>query len=166
MARQLWLLRHADAEPHGTRPDAERKLTSRGERQARIAGEALSRMQVRFDMALASPKVRAAQTAQLAAEAGGDALQAGVAPHRPLASGYDAAQALSDLAGVDASGRLLLVGHEPDLGRVIGDLTGAVVDLKKCGLAVVRLHGVGGELLLLLRPREIALIAGRLAADV
>ena len=43
MARQLWLLRHADAEPHGIRPDAERKLTERGKRQAHVAGVALER---------------------------------------------------------------------------------------------------------------------------
>jgi len=64
------------------------------------------------------------------------------------------------VAEVGPDGRLLLVGHEPDLSRVVGDLTGAVVDLKKGGVAAVRLDGVGGELALLLRPRELALIAG------
>ena len=44
MARQLWLLRHAEAEPHGTRADAERRLTERGESQARAAGIALARL--------------------------------------------------------------------------------------------------------------------------
>ena len=34
------------------------------------------------------------------------------------------------------------------------------MDLKKGGLAVVRLEGVGGELAVLMRPRELALIAG------
>ena len=56
--------------------------------------------------------------------------------------------------------RLLLVGHEPDLSRVIGELTGARADVKKGGLAVIRLEGAGGELLVLMRPRELALIAG------
>jgi len=32
-------------------------------------------------------------------------------------------------------------------------------DLKKGGLAAVRLEGVGGELAVLMRPRELALIA-------
>ena len=57
-------------------------------------------------------------------------------------------------------GRLLLVGHEPDLSSVVGDLTGARVDLKKGGVAAVILKGVSGELAVLLRPRELALIAG------
>ena len=69
MARQLWLLRHAEAEPHGTRADSERRLTARGEAQARAAGVALARLDVMFEAVLFSPKVRARQTAELAAEA-------------------------------------------------------------------------------------------------
>jgi phosphohistidine phosphatase len=61
---------------------------------------------------------------------------------------------------VGGEGPLLLVGHEPDLSGIVGDLTGGRVDLKKGGLAVVRLGGAGGELVLLLRPAELALIAG------
>ena len=75
-------------------------------------------------------------------------------------AGSTRSEALDALAGVAADGRLLLVGHEPDLSGVIAELTGARVDLKKGGLAVVRLEGVGGELAVLMRPRELALIAG------
>lgn len=160
MARQLWLLRHADAEPHGTRPDAQRTLTERGEQQSRVAGLALARMQPDIELALVSPKVRAVQTAELAAEAAAGGFAAKIETHRPLHSGYGAAQALEDLAALGRhDGRLMVVGHEPDLSRVIGDLTGAAVSLKKAGLAVLRLDGAGGELVLLLRPRELALIA-------
>ena len=81
--------------------------------------------------------------------------------HPPLAGAFDARQALAELSGLPADGRLLLVGHEPDLSGVVGDLTGARPDLKKGGLAVVRLESAaGGELVVLLRPRELALIAG------
>ena len=41
----------------------------------------------------------------------------------PLAGGFDARQALAELAGLPADGRLLLVGHEPDLSGVVADLT-------------------------------------------
>jgi phosphohistidine phosphatase len=166
MARQLWLLRHADAEPHGTRPDPERALTPRGEHQAIAAGVALARMDVEFEVVLFSPKVRAAQTAQLAAQAAGEKLAEAMHDHLPLAEGYEAAQALDDLAGLSADARLLLVGHEPDLAVVIGDLTGAPVSLKKGGLAIVRLRGAAGELAVLLRPLELALIAGKAIAEV
>jgi phosphohistidine phosphatase len=160
MARQLWLLRHAEAEPHGTRSDAERRLTVRGEAQARAAGVALARLDAAFDDVLFSPKARARQTAELAAEQWDAAQRERLRMHPPLAGGYDASVALEGLAGLGADGRLLLVGHEPDLSNVIGEITGARVDLKKGGLAIVRLEGVGGELVVLMRPRELALIAG------
>ena len=46
MARQLWLLRHGEAEPHDAREDAARRLTPRGERQAQVAGAALAALGV------------------------------------------------------------------------------------------------------------------------
>lgn len=165
-ARQLWLLRHADAEPHGTRPDAERRLTERGHRQAAAAGGALRELGVGFAAVLSSPKARARETAELSLAV----MDEGQAPplelYEGLAGDFRAEQALDALAGVAHNGHavqegpVLLVGHEPDLSRVVGELTGARVDLKKGGLAVVRLGGGGGELVLLLRPAELALIGG------
>jgi phosphohistidine phosphatase len=161
MARQLWLLRHAEAEPHGARADSERRLTARGEAQARTAGRALARLGADFDAVLFSPKVRARQTAELAAEQWSASLRERIAVHPPLAEGFEAAQALAALSGLPADAHLLLVGHEPDLSGVVGALTGGLVDLKKGGLAVVRLEGGGGELAVLMRPRELVAIAGR-----
>jgi phosphohistidine phosphatase len=160
MARQLWLLRHADAEPHGTRTDAARRLTERGRAQARAAGIAIARLQSGFDAVLFSPKVRAHETAELAAEGWPAEQRERLSVHAPLAGGFDAPQALDAMAGVSVDGRLLLVGHEPDLSHVIAQLTGGRVDMKKGGLAIVRLEGAAGELVVLMRPRELALIAG------
>jgi phosphohistidine phosphatase len=159
-ARQLWLLRHADAEPHGTRPDAQRRLTERGNKQAEVAGLALARMGASFGATLSSPKARARETAELALAQMSDEQSPGLELHAPLAGGYDARQALDAVAGLGGEGPLLIVGHEPDLSGIVGDLTGGRVDLKKGGLAVLRLGGAGGELVLLLRPAELALIAG------
>jgi phosphohistidine phosphatase len=160
MARQLWVLRHAEAEPHGTRADSDRRLTARGEAQARAAGVALARLGTSFEAVLYSPKVRARQTAELAAREWSADQRARLREHEPLAAGFDGAQALDVAHELSADGRLLLVGHEPDLSSAIAELTGGRVDLKKAGLAVVRLEGVGGELAILLRPRELASIAG------
>ncbi len=166
MARQLWLLRHAEAEPHGTRPDAQRRLTLRGEHQARAAGIAIRGLAVAFDEVLFSPRTRARRTAELAAEGWSAQQRALLREHPPLAGAFDVSQAIAALTGVPAQdGRLLLVGHEPDLSLLVGGLTGARIDLKKGGVAVVRLEGssahpTGGELVILMRPRELALIAG------
>jgi phosphohistidine phosphatase len=160
MARQLWLLRHADAEPHGIRPDAERQLTERGVRQARAAGVALTRIEVEFGAIFASPKARARETAELALAQMSESQRELLELHPSLAGGLRAREALDLLAGVSADGPLLLVGHEPDLSSVAGELAGGRVDLKKGGLVVVRLGGAGAELILVLRPAEIALITG------
>jgi phosphohistidine phosphatase len=152
MARQLWFLRHGDAEPHGTRPDPERRLTERGEQQARAAGSALKALGVEPAVIYTSPKVRARDTAVFAAEA------LGVEPieHAALAGGFDARQALElALSDEEGDGRVLVVGHEPDFSQVVGDLTGARIDMKKGGIAGVRLDGGRGELIVLLRPRDL-----------
>jgi phosphohistidine phosphatase len=166
MARQIWLLRHADAEPHGTRSDPERCLTKRGERQSHAAGLALERIGVVFAAILCSPRARARETAELALTHFEDAQRGLLEIHPPLAGGFDARAALDALAGAPGGGPVLLVGHEPDLSSLAGDLTGGRLDLKKGGLAVVRLDGAGGELILALRPAELALIAGVAVSEV
>jgi phosphohistidine phosphatase len=160
MARQLWLLRHGDAEPHGTRPDSDRRLTERGIAQSRAAGIALRELGVEFELILYSPKVRAQQTAEVAAEAWSEQQRACMSSYPPLAGGFGGVEAFDALAGLDADGRLLLVGHEPDLSDTVAALGGGRIDMKKGGVAALRLDGATGELVVLLRPRELALIAG------
>jgi phosphohistidine phosphatase len=156
MATQLWLLRHGEAEPHDARPDPERRLTERGEQQSRAAGLALAALGMTLQAVYTSPKVRARDTARIACEA----LGCEPIEHAPLAAGFDAGDALALLAAAEPDGRVLIVGHNPDFAQVIHDLTGARADLKKGGVAGIRLDGTRGELIELLRPRELARIAG------
>jgi phosphohistidine phosphatase len=156
MAQQLWLLRHGEAEPHDARPDAERRLTDRGREQARMAGHALAALKVQVQLCFTSPKVRARDTAVLACEALG--VQA--IDHAALFAGFDVADALELLGAAGPDHRLLVVGHEPDFSQVVHDLTGGRIDLKKGGIAAVRLDGTRGELIVVLRPRELERICG------
>jgi phosphohistidine phosphatase len=142
----LWLLRHGDA-AQGS-PDAERPLTKKGEAQSRAAGRALKALDVKIDACLTSPKVRAADTARLACEALG--IESTLEPK--LAGGPFDAEALA--AGLGEN--VLLVGHDPDFSTAVHELTGAQVRMKKGGLAAVE----KGELKVLLRPGELAAIAG------
>jgi phosphohistidine phosphatase len=162
MARELWLLRHGDAEPGDGKPDEERRLTDRGERQATAAGAALEAIGAEFALALTSPRVRAVQTAQLACR------RLGLEPveHPPLSDGFGRDDALVVLEGQDDDARILVVGHEPDFSQTVYELTGGRVDLKKGGLAAVSLKSGEGELLLLLRPREVAGLAGAGGRDI
>jgi phosphohistidine phosphatase len=155
VAQQLWLLRHGEAVPHDSKPDAERELTARGERQAAAAGAALARLGVEFAAIYTSPKVRAADTAKLAAEA----LNAEPEAEDVLANGFEAGDARELLGRHDADARVLVVGHNPSFPQVVHDLTGARVDFKKGGIAAIRVQGRQGELMVLLRPRELESLA-------
>jgi phosphohistidine phosphatase SixA len=64
----IYLLRHGEAED-GNGDDAGRRLTPKGERQARDGGKSLAVLSAQIDTCLTSPRVRAAETARLACEA-------------------------------------------------------------------------------------------------
>jgi phosphohistidine phosphatase len=142
----IWLLRHGDAEDSAD-DDASRRLTAKGERQALAAGRALAELGVEVEVCLASPKVRAVETARIACEPLGigyeetEALQGGDFDPHELSAGYEA---------------VLLVGHEPDFSRAVQLATGARVELKKGGLAAID----GSILSSLLRPPQLRRIAG------
>src|SRR5215210_7867149 len=142
MAPQLWFLRHGEAVAHDSKPDEARELTAVGERQAAAAGQALARLGVEFDACYTSPKVRARDTARLVCEA------LGVDPEevRAIGGDFDREDALELLHGHGADARVLVVGHEPALSQIVHDLTGGTVDLKKGGIAAVRVARGAGEL--------------------
>ena len=142
----IYLLRHGEAEDGTGGDDAARRLTEKGERQARDAGRALAALGVEIEACLASPKVRALETARIACEALGveveltEALRGGRFDALDLAAGR---------------GEVLLVGHEPDFSAEVGRLTAANVAMKKGGIAVID----GSTLVALWRPKELRLIA-------
>ena len=141
----IYLLRHGDAE-EGLGDDAARRLTLKGERQAEAAGRALAALAAKPDACLASPKVRATDTARLACEA----LELELEIAEDLRGGPFDSTALA--AG---RGDVLLVGHEPDFSGEVARLTGAKVKLRKGGLAIID----GSTLVALLRPKDLAAIA-------
>jgi phosphohistidine phosphatase len=143
----LWLLRHGDAADGS--PDAERPLTEKGEEQSRTAGRALRALGIEVSACLTSPKVRAADTARLACEA--LAVEPRLEPK--LSGGPFDGEALA--AGLGE--HVLLVGHDPDFSMAVHTLTGAQVRMKKGGLAGIE----KGELMVLLRPSELAAISGK-----
>ena len=97
---------------------------------------------------LASPKVRAADTAKLACEE----LEIDFQLEPKLAGGPFDADELAAGLGDD----VLLVGHDPDFSMAVHSLTGAQVRMKKGGLAGID----RGELKVLLRPAELEAMAG------
>ena len=145
----IYLLRHGDAEPDTGDGDAARRLTSKGEDQSWAAGAAMARLGFDITVCLASPRVRALQTAELACAS------LGIQPEISSPIGEGSYNTLDLVAG---RGDVLLVGHEPVLSMEVARLTGANIKMKKGGLAVFE----PGTLRILLRPAELFAIAGSL----
>jgi phosphohistidine phosphatase len=142
----IWIFRHGDAEAGEGKPDAERELTEKGERQSRDAGAALKKLGVELDVCLTSPKVRAKRTAELACEI----LGVKVEENERLAGGD-----FDPLELAAGQGEVMLVGHEPDCSQAVALITGSRVKMKKGGIA-----GMDDHILhLLMRPKDLRAIA-------
>ncbi|MFN7678024.1 MAG: SixA phosphatase family protein [Cyanobacteriota bacterium] len=162
----LVLLRHGIAEPHGAREDRLRALTPEGRQRTRQICQRACQVGLQAPTLISSPLTRARQTGEIAMEAG---LASLFRCDGALAPGADPLPLLQGWLGQGPTGsptRLILVGHEPDLGllacRLIGAPAGAVA-LKKAGIAVVSwpqtiptpsLEGCA-QLRLLLTPRVL-----------
>lgn len=147
----IYLLRHGDAED-GDGNDAARRLTAKGERQAEAAGRALARLDAEIGACLASPKVRATDTARVACRS----LRIEPEVVEELSGGpFDS---LTLAAG---RGDVLFVGHEPDFSDEVARLTGARVRMRKGGLVIVD----GRVLAALLRPADLVAIASTPGGD-
>ena len=116
----LYLLRHAEAEPHCD-DDFSRRLTEKGYKQARQAGCFMKEQCLRPDLILTSPVIRARDTAGIVAKLLGkiDVTQVPWA-----ACGMDPERALAELASYSKFKSILLVGHEPDFSTLIASLIG------------------------------------------
>ena len=143
----IWLLRHGDAEHTEGKADAERELTTKGERQARAAGQALKQLGVKLDVCLTSPKVRARQTAELACKELGVKVEE---DERLVGGDFDP---LELAAG---RGEVMMVGHEPDFSGAVALATGSRVKLRKGGIAAIDDHLLHA----LYRPKDLRAIAG------
>jgi len=113
---RLYLVRHAEAAPG--EPDELRSLTPEGRRQARHVAERLARSEPRPAAVLCSPLLRAHETAEPIARALGLEAEA----DERLAPG-----AISEGLRAAVAGRgdaVVVVGHQPDFGRIAAELTG------------------------------------------
>jgi phosphohistidine phosphatase len=137
---ELILFRHGPAEDRakdGT--DASRALTADGIEKTTAASRGLARLVKAPVTILSSPKMRAAQTAAILGK------ELGVAPEALEALAGDSLEGLLASLWKRRDKRVILVGHEPLLGRTIQRLcTGAgtipSVTLKKAGAAALDLE--------------------------
>lgn len=113
---RLYLVRHAEAAPG--EPDELRSLTPAGRRQAQELAERLRADGVAPDAIITSPLLRARETGEALAEATGAELQ----PDERLAPGATEEDVRAAVAGRGET--VVVVGHQPDCGRIAAALTG------------------------------------------
>ena len=129
---RLYLVRHAHAAPG--EPDELRALTPEGRRDARALGELLASEGVRPDAILSSPLLRARETAEELAQA--TAVQA--AADERLGPGATTADVLEAVEGRGET--VIVVGHQPDCGRIAAELgDGTEPPFPPAGMAVLDL---------------------------
>ena len=140
----LILWRHADAAEG--EPDLERELTGKGRKQAaRVARWLLARLPSRFTV-LASPARRAQETAA--------ALGVPFKTVEALAPGAGSEEILGAAGWPEAKRPVVVVGHQPDLGRVAAyALSGARASwsVKKGGLWWLESRARDGEVQVVVR---------------
>ena len=137
---ELWLLRHAEAEEHAASGrDEDRRLTEAGLEQAEAAGRGIAAVSSGIRLVLTSPYLRARQTAEAAARALGIP---SARPIRALEPERDPEQILSEIEE-ESEEAILLVGHAPLLGHLLGRLVSggpdADIPLSKASAAWVSL---------------------------
>jgi phosphohistidine phosphatase len=115
---ELILWRHAEAE--AGEPDLGRKLTGKGEKQARRMAEWLHAHLPDSTRILVSPAIRAQQTARALAEVGHRKLRTAEA----LSPGAGPTELLAAVDWPDARAPIVVVGHQPTLGWVVSQLLG------------------------------------------
>jgi phosphohistidine phosphatase len=113
---RLFLVRHAEAATG--EPDELRPLTQAGRETARGVGKQLAAEGVHPDVVLSSPLLRARETAAEIAKATG----AEAETDDRLAPGADADALRGAIAG--RGDTVVVVGHQPDFGRIAAALGG------------------------------------------
>lgn len=134
----LLLLRHADANTEAATDDA-RKLSGKGESQAKKVARFIEASELEPDLVLTSPVRRAHETAEIVAEHLGVELIA--VPW--AACGMQPETALGELRAYAKFDRVILVGHEPDFSMLAAHLLGlrdnAQIRIRKASLTFLEL---------------------------
>ena len=136
--KTLFLVRHAkSSRDDPALPDRERPLDDRGRRDAPRMGKHLAKRDVKPDLILASPALRALTTAQLIADEIGYERKRIVVDDRLYSS--SAGDLLSVIRALDKKlERVMLFGHNPEFTDLAHRLSNEIRDLATCAVAEFR----------------------------
>ncbi|TMH95337.1 phosphohistidine phosphatase SixA [Candidatus Bathyarchaeota archaeon] len=157
----LFILRHGEAGNRMSvvKEDSERPLTLEGRIEMQKIAKSLKAVGLQTDRICTSPLRRARETAEIAAKV---LKIPRLEEWDELKPDGSKAELYRKLAKLEQDSRPILVGHEPYLSSMIGEIigtTGARLVLKKGGLGKVRITSftprISGELRWLLTPKMI-----------
>ena len=157
----LYLVRHGiavDRQDPKCPPEAERPLTATGIQKTRSAALGLCETGAKPDVMITSPYVRAAQTAEIFAEALGFSLEK-IRVSDALKPGENPAEILKEVSRLKAK-EVACFGHAPHLDLAMSHLVGArstFTELKKAGVACLEQSSAHGQWKLrwILTPRVL-----------
>jgi phosphohistidine phosphatase len=115
----LYLLRHADANTEAATDDA-RPLSEKGVSQARKVGRFCKDHNLKPDIILTSPVLRAVETADIVAQI----IKGELMTETWLACGMQPETALEELRGYERFESVMIVGHQPDFSLLAAHLLG------------------------------------------
>jgi phosphohistidine phosphatase len=151
------------ADPARWPDDRARPLTRRGVKRTLLAAHGLSRLVPAVDLIVTSPLVRAAETARILADVSRTSEPQTLEALSPGGSDRRIMEFLKRHASRDV---IVLVGHEPDLGRLVATLAVGAgnLPLKKAGACALRCDeeiGAGKARLVWFAPPSLLRRLGR-----
>jgi len=154
---EIWLMRHAAAEERASSGrDADRTLSEDGHRRAREVARGLAELEPGIQLILTSPYARARQTAEPVARA--LRLSGRLRETQALEPASDPEEILDEIRSEKVEG-VLLVGHEPHLGNLLGRLVaghaGLEIPMRKAAVARLSWSGSGQAMLRALLPSKV-----------
>lgn len=135
---RCYFLRHGAAVDAGewSGSDFDRPLTAQGRERITQAAKTIAALRLNLGVIITSPLVRAKQTAEIVAKR--MKLQDHLVEDARLGGGFGLSQLGEILAERRAADAVMLVGHEPAMSRIAGELVGgANVEFKPGSLACV-----------------------------
>lgn len=165
---KIYLVRHGTAVERiggGILNDAQRPLTEEGRVETKSVAMALKRLGTKADLVVASPLTRARQTAAILHEVLGN--QDDIKISDALAPGGSPNEVYRFLRQFNRVEEIFLVGHEPDMGKLVATLIWAGPELelpfKKAGVCRVDVAdlppSIPGTLKWLITPKIAALMS-------
>ena len=155
-------MRHGDAgNRRDINNDLERSLTAEGREEVERIAKSLKSLKLDVDMIATSPLKRALETAEIVAEIFQKTKK--LETWNELSPEGERRDLLERLSRLNEESTILLVGHEPYLSTLMGDLIsnkpGTRIVLKKGGAAKIVINSLlpkaSGELRWLLTPRQL-----------